>query len=329
MSDNNMKCNFEIENKNEKEEPLANNKKNKFSIKYRLLKITAKIIGYIILPIVLIVLFIILIFYILSPKNNEFLVKYYINNIENEIKLFDDSNNITKSIKLMIINDKKIKPTSYYKFQNEGTYLMKIEVKKSFTLLSSLFKDCKNLEEIDFSNFDFEKINNISYLFSGCSSLKNISWPKSFKKNNISDISYLFYNCKSLTSKSLPDFETSSLIQMRYAFSNCSFYDVKLSNYITSNVIDMEGLFSFSLLYTVDLSNFNTSQLKSMSKIFYRCKNLYSINLQNFNTSNLVSYQDSFKNISSEGTLKINSSIFNKSILKELPRSWKIIDVNK
>ena len=60
-----------------------------------------------------------------------------------------------------------------------------------------MFKNCSSLKNINLSNFNTNKVNDISYMFYECSSLININLSN-VNTNKVSDISYIFYGCKKL-----------------------------------------------------------------------------------------------------------------------------------
>ena len=62
------------------------------------------------------------------------------------------------------------------------------------------------------------KVSNMSYMFSGCSSLLSLPDISKWNTNNVTNMSYMFYNCSSLLS--LPD----------------------ISKWKTNNVIDMSSI---------------------------------------------------------------------------------------
>ena len=68
-------------------------------------------------------------------------------------------------------------------------------------LMNNIFENCSNLEDITFENSKINNINNISSMFRGCSSLKevnvsNLGFAQIFSNRTIN---YMFYNCPSLT----------------------------------------------------------------------------------------------------------------------------------
>ena len=60
-----------------------------------------------------------------------------------------------------------------------------------------MFKRCKNLKNINLSNFNTEKVNNMNTMFKGCELLNNIDLSN-FNTNNVIDMNYMFDGCKNL-----------------------------------------------------------------------------------------------------------------------------------
>ena len=122
----------------------------------------------------------------------------------------------------MKINDynRLVNPYSEYildKSENNKIYFYLN--KESHISLSSLFENIPEI--IDFS-FNNESINNfiitdINRMFSGCTSLKNISFFP-FKGENLVDISYIFSNCTSLEYTNLSSLNSSNL---KYIWKAC------------------------------------------------------------------------------------------------------------
>ena len=227
MSINNNEIIWDEEYEKLKKDNISNYKINNKEIFYKNdLNILQKALIFVLIVFILIPIFFIfniMIHNSYSVKANELSIKYNITNIHNLIKLFDtSSSNIINSIASMEINGKKINPLDKYKFNKTGIYNIKIRLKAHLNTINHLFKNCKDIIEVDFTNFDMEKINNLSNLFSGCSSLKNIFGFNSFKPNKIKDMSYLFYGCSSLINIDLSSFSTPSVIYMQNMFAHCS-----------------------------------------------------------------------------------------------------------
>ena len=58
--------------------------------------------------------------------------------------------------------------------------------------MSSMFYGCSSLKELNLSNINTNNVTNISYMLCRCSSLKELILTN-FNTNNITDMSYMFY----------------------------------------------------------------------------------------------------------------------------------------
>lgn len=65
----------------------------------------------------------------------------------------------------------------------------------------------------------------------------------------------------------------------------------------------------------------------NINSLFEDCLSLSFIDLSYINSSKIEYYNNIFKGINKEGTIKFNSSIFDTKILKELPDNWTKIDI--
>ena len=62
-----------------------------------------------------------------------------------------------------------------YKFNKEGLYNIYITSNYLITNMSGMFRGCSSLKEINLSSFNTNQVTNMSYMFDGCSSLKEIN----------------------------------------------------------------------------------------------------------------------------------------------------------
>ena len=60
-----------------------------------------------------------------------------------------------------------------------------------------MFSNCSSLKELDLSNFNTNKVTDMSYMFYNCSSLKKLD-ISNFNTNKVKVVSYMFYECSSL-----------------------------------------------------------------------------------------------------------------------------------
>lgn len=113
--------------------------------------------------------------------------------------------------------------------------------------LSKLFKGFKNLKTI--GNTDALKTSNVtdmSEMFSGCSSLKNLD-SYNWNTSNVTNMSHMFDGCSSLESINVYKWNTSKVTDMSYMFSGCESLKpeyLNLNNWNTSKVTDMSDMFS-------------------------------------------------------------------------------------
>ena len=61
-----------------------------------------------------------------------------------------------------------------------------------------MFYGCKNLVELDLTNWNTISLENMSYMFCNCANLKIIKNIENWQLPNIKDVSYMFYYCAKL-----------------------------------------------------------------------------------------------------------------------------------
>ena len=139
---------------------------------------------------------------IVKPSIDSINIRYKMRNQESKINLFG---------KEFVEKNKNIS-----KFIYEGTNINKL------TDISHMFQYSDFLYSDDMPQWDTKNINDISFLFSDCSTLISIPDISNWDTTNLINISELFYNCYSLIS--LPDiskWDTSNIKYMRNIFKDC------------------------------------------------------------------------------------------------------------
>ena len=139
-------------------------------------------------------------------EKNTYCLFYKINQPCERIRLFGSKfceNNRNKC--KICIDFEEMDLIEFYDVKNSGNKLkVVLSLNKEVTDLSYIFCGCSMLKEIDvFHNFNFENITSLSNMFYGCSSLDSLPDMSNWNTTNIEDMSYLFYECSSL--KSLPN----------------------------------------------------------------------------------------------------------------------------
>ena len=226
--------------------------------------------------------------------------------------------NICKQIKSNVIFFTDSKITLKIKDSGEHTilgsnfqaknYLKEINIngntKEIKTDCEHVFEQTDNFVELIFN----DKINNCDKMFSGCNNIEiNFS---NFDTSKVENMEYMFYDCSSLISLNLSNFDTSQVTSMQHIFHDCtSLISLDLSNFNTSKVENMESMFEYcSALISLDLSNFDTSQVTTMMSMFEFCSSLISLNLSNFDASSVEDMDFIFGYCSS--LISLNSSNF-------------------
>ena len=176
--------------------------------------------------------------------------------------------------------------------------------------MSEMFKNC-DLNNINLSNFDFRKVENMSYCFSRChnitinekslinssnclnmdgifcgTDLTNIN-TSYIDTRNVKSMNHFFEDCHHLTSNHLKDLNTKNVTSMNYMFSKCRLTNLNFSLLFTKNVTSMVGMFSHcSSSNKIDVFNFDTSNVVTMLYMFEESL-LTEIDISSFNIQNL------------------------------------------
>lgn len=163
------------------------------------------------------------------------------------------------------------------------------------TDMSYMFRAC-DFESLNLTSFDTSNVVYMNNMFDGPGS-KIVSIDVSnFNTEKVIDMSYMFSYCGGLTSLDLSNFDVSKVIDMTCMFEKCeSLKQLIVFNGSTSNVTNMKGMFSYcESLESIDLSGFNTSKVIDMSNMFYWCTSLKSLDLHTFDTRNVRNFASMF-----------------------------------
>ena len=162
--------------------------------------------------------------------------------------------------------------------------------------IDGMFSEFSSLESIDLSFLaNSKKIEDMSYLFRDCTSLKSVDLS-CINTENVRSLSLLFGGCTSLESVNL--FSLNSMqeyLNMDAMFADCkSLRTLDLSNFDISNVgkVSMSDMFyGCSSLVELDLSNFDTSNVWCMERMFQDCSNLVSVYVGSGWSTEAIRYQ--------------------------------------
>ena len=126
------------------------------------------------------------------------------------------------------------------------------------------------------------KQTNLGYMFSGCTSLTDITQLKYLDVKNTKNFNHMFFGCKSLSNiTSLQNWNTSNVEDFSYMFSGCSLLSdlTPLEHWNISNGINFSFMFSgcSSLSNINPLCNWIFSKANNFSRMFYKCSSLEDI----------------------------------------------------
>ena len=193
---------------------------------------------------------------------------------------------------------KPIKCQEKRKYFNSKYDTFKLDFKNKSINLSEFFRDCSPLTYVDLSNFDSSSVTDMSYMFYGCSSLKEINLTNKFNTNKVINMNYMFYKCENLIFLDLSNFDSSNVTDMSYMFSGCKSLKIILlkSKFNTRQVTNMESMFDGCInLISLDLSNFDTSKVTNINKMFYGCTSLNNIiGINELNIKNVINNNEIF-----------------------------------
>ena len=240
-------------------------------------------------------------------KLNEMTIIY--DNKENKmrIRIFGDMfvKNNKNNCKL-IINNKEEELCTFINTDNKNKIKIKLKEINIINNMSYMFSECSTIIDLpEISIWDTSNIVNVCGMFYFCSSLISLPDISKFNTSNITNMGFMFRNCSSL--KYLPDisnWDTSNITNMNCIFSECSTLISlpDISGWNTSNVEDMASMFRncSSLKFLPDISKWNTSNVNNMELMFYKCSSLNSLpDISNWNTSKVEQMSGIFSGCSS------------------------------
>ena len=196
--------------------------------------------------------------------------------------------------------------TAYYYAESEKVYLNTDSSKMFFSKIVE--QKIRNVLDIDLSNFDTSKVEDMHWMFSGMSNLTTLDLSN-FDTSKVTNMEAMFVGMPSLTTLNLSNFDTSKVTNMSSMFLGMvNLTTLNLSNFNTSQVTNMGGMFGFmSNLTSLNLISFDTSQVTNMAAMFFNIVLLTTLDLSNFNTSQVTNMSNMFNNMASLTTLDLSS----------------------
>ena len=237
-------------------------------------------------------------------KQDTVQTQYYLNDTDNEITLF--INRELSKCKNLFFECRDINEIDLSNFNSS-----------SATSMKQMFYECFSVTSLNLNNLDTANVKDMSFMFYGLSSLSSLN-VSNLDTSQVTNMLAMFYKCSSIVFFNLTNFNTSKVETMAAMFAWCdNLKSIDLSSFDTSNVNDMRGMFNScpSIIY-LDLSSFNTSQVTDMYGLFYDCRSLTSIDLSSFDTSNVINMCGMFNSCPS--IISLDLSGFNTSKVTDM-----------
>ena len=106
---------------------------------------------------------------------------------------------------------------------------------------SSMFLSCRDITEMDLTNFDTSLVTNMACMFQDCNSLTSVNLSN-LDTRNVTSIYGIFQGCSSLTSIDLSNFNTSKINDMRYLFDGCTKLQyINLLNFVETSSLSIDS----------------------------------------------------------------------------------------
>ena len=174
----------------------------------------------------------------------EYLIKctYEIKDIDNETQIINyrNENNINEEIesKIKILeNGEKRELIFKKKFTEKGLHTINFIIQGKINNMSYMFNDCSSLKIINFTSINTTQVTEMIAMFKGCNELEYLDLSN-FNTSNVTDMGWMFCGCNKLKEiKGLKNFNTIKVINMNAMLQDCKELEyLDLSNFNTSNV---------------------------------------------------------------------------------------------
>ncbi len=152
------------------------------------------------------------------------------------------------------------------------------------------------LEGISLDNVDTTRVNNMSGMFQGATSLTSLDLT-GFDFGNVRNMSKMFYKASTLETITFAnDIDTGSATNMASMFNEAtSLSNVDVSHFNTEKVENMNGMFRFTPnLTNVDVSNFSTDSLKGSLESLFSYNGAAVLDLSGWDTSRVTIMRNLF-----------------------------------
>ncbi len=199
--------------------------------------------------------------------------------------------------------------TNYYStpgwYREYANYITRVVIDESFSTVKPLmlrnYLSLKNMESIiGLQYLNTSEATTMAYMFEGCAKLTGTLDLSSFDTGKVENLNFIFDGCSLLQTINVTGVVTSTANSCTSMFRNCTALEniIGLESFDTSNLTSLSGLFAnCSSLLALDLSGFNVSNVSNINGIFSGCTALKSISIKDWNIAKLTSLSSLFKGL--------------------------------
>lgn len=229
--------------------------------------------------------------------------------------MFNNCTNLTSINTLQINAIQEISLAYMFNYCTSLTSLNGITNDKIIDV-NHMFYNCQNLTSLDLTNWQLQNCKDTSYWLYNCINLTSITVSDSWSVSSSEDMSYMFYNCKKI--ETIPFLDMDNCFYLTGILYNCILLkeidNMQTKQFNSSKVINMDYAFSDckELLY---LPVLDTSSCTSLTRLFYNC-------IKMTGTANALSYWNRTPAISSHSECFYNCTSLD-NYESEIPYGWK------
>ena len=163
--------------------------------------------------------------------------------------------------------------------------------------MSYMFRGCSKLRDLNVTGWNTSQVQNMSSMFENCTVLQDLD-VSSWNTSNVHNMAAMFYFCSELKSLNLTGWDTSSVQYTTSMFYNCTqLKALDLSDWNTNQIRWMNNMFANCYqLEKLDLSSWDTGELEWTNNMFSDCTQLQELNLSGWDTSNVTVMDAMFSN---------------------------------
>lgn len=187
-----------------------------------------------------------------------------------------------------------------------GSPLQKVYISKWNTSacqnMYAMFYLATNLEDLDLSNWDVGKVENMEYMFRRCDKLTNVGDLSNWNTSNVTNMTSLFDGCAKLKNlESTGSWDVSNVETMNLMFSGCQTTEyLNLNSWNISKVSTLTSMFAAnSKLRELHIENWDVSICNSINGIFSGCSSLNIFDVSSWNTHNINNMSSTFNGLKS------------------------------